>query len=135
MLNDLNVQIVLFRGMQSKRIARLEHQLSVNIHNTQHRIWTGVTKDLSFLRHILNEVNLMKFKVILRCRLKSKPFHATFLYNSQCIQIRLKKRSIIHSVELHPVQSYQYINKSGRQDFVENVHIRRIVLNYMARLL
>lgn len=50
--------------MQSKRIARLEHQLSMNINATQNRIWTGVTKDLSFLRRILNEVNLLKFEVI-----------------------------------------------------------------------
>lgn len=52
-----------FRGMQGKRIAKLEHQLSVNIHNTQHRIWSEVTKDLNYLRHVLNEVNFMKFKV------------------------------------------------------------------------
>ncbi|XP_037032473.1 open rectifier potassium channel protein 1-like isoform X1 [Bradysia coprophila] len=49
------------KGLQSKRIARLEHQLSMNIKETQNRIWSGVTKDLSFLRSILNEVNLMKF--------------------------------------------------------------------------
>lgn len=50
--------------MTSKRIARLEHQLSENIKATQNRIWTGVTKDVSFLRRILNEVHMMKFKVI-----------------------------------------------------------------------
>lgn len=51
--------------MQSKRIARLEHQLSMNIKETQHRIVTEVAKDVNFLRRILNEANLMKFKVIL----------------------------------------------------------------------
>lgn len=53
------------RGLQSKRIARLEHQLSMNIKETQHRIVTEVAKDMSFLRRILNEANLMKFTVIL----------------------------------------------------------------------
>lgn len=59
----LNTQF-LIRGLQSKRIARLEHQLSVNIKATHNKIWTGVTKDLSFLRRILNEVNLMNLQVI-----------------------------------------------------------------------
>ncbi|KAJ6645513.1 Open rectifier potassium channel protein 1 [Pseudolycoriella hygida] len=52
------------KGMQSKRIARLEHQLSVNIKTTQHRIWEEVRKDLSFLRRLLNEINLMKFQPV-----------------------------------------------------------------------
>lgn len=51
------------RGMRSKRIARLEHQLSENIKTTQHRIWNGVTKDVGYLRRILNELYLIKFKV------------------------------------------------------------------------
>ncbi|XP_037038523.1 open rectifier potassium channel protein 1-like [Bradysia coprophila] len=52
------------KGLQSKRIARLEHQLSENLKATQSRIWSGVTKDVSFLRRILNEVNLMKVKPV-----------------------------------------------------------------------
>lgn len=51
--------------MRSKRVARLEHQLSENIKATQNRIWQGVTKDVGYLRRILNEVYLMKFKVSL----------------------------------------------------------------------
>lgn len=55
------------RGMYSKRIARLEHQLSMNIKETQHRVWSEVTKDVNYLRRILNEANMMKFEVILPC--------------------------------------------------------------------
>lgn len=52
-----------FRGLKSKHITRLEHQLSENIRSTQNRIWNGVQKDVSYLRRILNEVYMMKFKV------------------------------------------------------------------------
>lgn len=55
--------LIFCRGMRSKRIARLEHQLSENIKTTQNRIWQGVTKDVGYLRRILNEVYMMKFKV------------------------------------------------------------------------
>lgn len=51
------------RGMQHKKIARLEHQLSENIKLTQQRIWSGVTKDVSYLRRIFNEIYMLKFKV------------------------------------------------------------------------
>lgn len=51
------------RGMRSKRIARLEQQLSDNIKLTHNRIWNGVTKDVGYLRRILNEIYLMKFRV------------------------------------------------------------------------
>lgn len=49
--------------MQHKKIARLEHQLSENIKLTQARIWSGVTKDVSYLRRIFNEIYMLKFKV------------------------------------------------------------------------
>lgn len=51
------------RGMRSKRIARLEQQLSDNIKVTHQKIWSGVTKDVGYLRRILNEIYLMKFRV------------------------------------------------------------------------
>lgn len=51
-----------FSGMRSKRILRLEQQLSDNIRLTHNRIWGGVTKDVSYLRRILNEVQMMKLK-------------------------------------------------------------------------
>lgn len=49
--------------MRSKQITRLEHQLSENIKLTQQRIWTGVTRDVSYLRKIFNEIYIMRFKV------------------------------------------------------------------------
>lgn len=51
------------RGMRSKRIARLENQLAENIKLTHQRIWHGVGKDVGYLRKILNEVYLMRFRV------------------------------------------------------------------------
>lgn len=51
------------RGLRSKHLTRLEKQLSDNIKSTQSRIWQGVTKDVSYLRRILNEVYMMKFRV------------------------------------------------------------------------
>lgn len=51
------------RGMQSKKIARLEQQLMDNLKLTHNRLWNGVSKDVSYLRRILNEVNIMRFRV------------------------------------------------------------------------
>lgn len=53
-------------GMRSKRIARLESQLAENLKLTHQRIWHGVAKDVGFLRRILNEIHLMRFKVRFR---------------------------------------------------------------------
>ncbi|XP_031638727.1 open rectifier potassium channel protein 1 [Contarinia nasturtii] len=50
------------KGLRSKKILRLESQLAENIRSTQTRIWNGVTKDVSYLRRILNEVYMMRFK-------------------------------------------------------------------------
>lgn len=58
-----NINCIFCRGLQSKHITRIEHQLAENIKSTQNRIWNGVTKDVSYLRRILNEVYMMKFKV------------------------------------------------------------------------
>jgi hypothetical protein len=51
------------RGLRSKRIKRIEHNLAINIKQTQRKIWQGVTKDVGYLRQILNEVYFLKFKV------------------------------------------------------------------------
>lgn len=56
--------IIFCRGMQHKKIVRLEHQLSQNIKATQNRIWSGVQKDVGYLRRIINESYIMRFKVI-----------------------------------------------------------------------
>ncbi|XP_017480163.1 PREDICTED: open rectifier potassium channel protein 1 [Rhagoletis zephyria] len=52
------------RGLQSKKLRRLEQQLSTNIKTTQNRIWTGVTKDVGHLRRILNELYIMRVKPV-----------------------------------------------------------------------
>lgn len=51
------------RGMQSKRISRFEKQLAENIKLTHNRIWSGVSKDVGYLRRILNEVYIMRVRV------------------------------------------------------------------------
>jgi len=51
------------RGLQSKKLAYLEQQLSSNLKATQNRIWTGVTKDVGYLRRMLNELYILKVKV------------------------------------------------------------------------
>lgn len=51
------------KGMQSKRMARLEQQLSDNIMSTHTRIWSGVLKDVGYLRRIMNEVHILKAEV------------------------------------------------------------------------
>jgi hypothetical protein len=62
-LNDLELHHFLYRGLRSKRIKRIEHNLAINIKETQKKIWHGVTKDVGYLRKILNEVYFLKFKV------------------------------------------------------------------------
>ncbi|XP_075155041.1 open rectifier K[+] channel 1 [Haematobia irritans] len=60
----LMIMTFITRGLQSKKLARLEQQLSSNIKATQHRIWSGVTKDVGYLRRILNELYILKFKPV-----------------------------------------------------------------------
>ncbi|XP_055903223.1 open rectifier potassium channel protein 1 isoform X2 [Eupeodes corollae] len=52
------------KGLRSKKLAMLEYQLSENIKATQNRIWSGVTKDVGYLRRILNELYIIKFKPV-----------------------------------------------------------------------
>lgn len=49
--------------MKSKRVAKWEHKISQNIKATEHLVRQEVSKDLNFLRRLLNEVNFMKVKV------------------------------------------------------------------------
>lgn len=53
----------LHRGLRSKKIKRIEHNLAINIKETQKKIWNGVQKDVGYIRKILNEVYFLKFKV------------------------------------------------------------------------
>lgn len=49
--------------MKSKRVAEWEHKISQNIKATEDLVRHEVSKDLNFLRTLLNEVNFMKVKV------------------------------------------------------------------------
>lgn len=51
------------RGMQHKKIRRFEEQLADNIKMTHNRIWHGVSKDVGYLRRILNEIYIMRVRV------------------------------------------------------------------------
>lgn len=53
--------------MKSKRVANWEHKISKNIRATEHLVRQEVSKDLNFLRRLLNEVNFMKVKVSQIC--------------------------------------------------------------------
>lgn len=53
----------LTQGLKSKRVKMLEHLVAQNIKETQSKIWHGVTKDVGYLRKLLNEVYMMRFKV------------------------------------------------------------------------
>lgn len=51
------------RGMQSKKVRQFEKQLAENIKLTHNRIWSGVSKDVGYLRRILNEIYIMRVRV------------------------------------------------------------------------
>ncbi|ETN61137.1 hypothetical protein AND_007214 [Anopheles darlingi] len=52
------------KGISHKKVQQLEKVLATNLKETQHRVWNGVTKDISYLRKILNEVYMLKFKPV-----------------------------------------------------------------------
>uniref|UniRef100_A0A182QZ56 Potassium channel domain-containing protein n=1 Tax=Anopheles farauti TaxID=69004 RepID=A0A182QZ56_9DIPT len=52
------------KGISHKKIQELEKIVASNLKETQHRVWNGVTKDISYLRKILNEVYMLKFKPV-----------------------------------------------------------------------
>ncbi|XP_058129094.1 open rectifier potassium channel protein 1 [Anopheles ziemanni] len=52
------------KGISHKKIQNLEKLVASNLKETQHRVWSGVTKDISYLRKILNEVYMLKFKPV-----------------------------------------------------------------------
>uniref|UniRef100_A0A182K6H6 Potassium channel domain-containing protein n=1 Tax=Anopheles christyi TaxID=43041 RepID=A0A182K6H6_9DIPT len=52
------------KGISHKKIQQLEKLVACNLKETQHRVWNGVTKDISYLRKILNEVYMLKFKPV-----------------------------------------------------------------------
>lgn len=55
--------LLIYRAMKCKRVAKWEHVISQNIKATEHLVRQEVSKDLNFLRRLLNEVNFMKVQV------------------------------------------------------------------------
>lgn len=53
----------LTRGLRSKKITRLEKIVKQNIKNTHEKIWRGFSKDIGYLRRLMNELYMAKFKV------------------------------------------------------------------------
>lgn len=53
----------LTRGLRSKKVRRLEKIVKKNIKDTQAKIWGGFTKDIGYLRRLMNELYMAKFKV------------------------------------------------------------------------
>lgn len=51
------------RAMQSKKVARLEHKLATNIRQTHSKLWNSFTRDVSYLRHVINEMYVLTLKV------------------------------------------------------------------------
>ncbi|XP_046422170.1 open rectifier potassium channel protein 1 [Neodiprion fabricii] len=60
------------RGMRSKRIARIEHKLAMNLKHTQSKIWNEVNKDVNYLRRVFNEIYMMKLKPVYRDEYQSE---------------------------------------------------------------
>lgn len=50
-------------AMRSKRVARLERKLAINIKHTHSKLWSSLARDVSYLRRVLNEMYVMKLKV------------------------------------------------------------------------
>ncbi|KAL7032741.1 hypothetical protein ACKWTF_007390 [Chironomus riparius] len=58
----------LIKGLRSKKVKRIEHNLAINIKETQKKIWSGVQRDVGYIRKILNEVYFLKFKPVYKDR-------------------------------------------------------------------
>ncbi|XP_055695538.1 open rectifier potassium channel protein 1 [Lutzomyia longipalpis] len=54
----------LVKAYQSRRVKQLEHKLALSLKETQSRVWNGVTKDIGFLRKMLNELHMLNFKPV-----------------------------------------------------------------------
>jgi hypothetical protein len=50
-------------AMRSKKVARLEHKLASNIKQTHSKLWSTLTRDVNYLRRVLNEMYVMTIKV------------------------------------------------------------------------
>ena len=53
------------RAMRSKQINKLERKVAHTLRQTQSKIWNEFVQDIHYLRRVLNELYLIKVKVIL----------------------------------------------------------------------
>ena len=49
--------------LRSKKVEHIERKLANNIKHTQSKLWSTVTREVNYLRHILNEVYVMTLEV------------------------------------------------------------------------
>ena len=49
--------------LRSEKVARIERKLAKNIKQTQSKLWSTLTRDVNYLRRILNEMYVMTLKV------------------------------------------------------------------------
>lgn len=52
------------RGLRSKKVHRIEHKLANTIKQTRSKIWHEFVHDVTHVRRLLNEMYLLKVKVI-----------------------------------------------------------------------
>lgn len=61
------------RALRSSRIRRLEHHMAKRFKSTHAKLWQNASRDIRYLRRVLNELYMLKFKVRLQnqnqCRL------------------------------------------------------------------
>jgi hypothetical protein len=50
-------------AMRSKKMARIERKLASNIKHTHSKLWSTFTRDVNYLRRVLNEMYVMTLKV------------------------------------------------------------------------
>ena len=53
------------RAYRSKRLYQIEKKLTKTLKQTQSRIWGEFMEDITYVRRVLNEMYLLKVKVIL----------------------------------------------------------------------
>ncbi|XP_023702883.1 open rectifier potassium channel protein 1 isoform X2 [Cryptotermes secundus] len=52
------------RAMRSKKVAQLERKLATNLRQTHSKLWNTFTRDVSYLRHVINEMYVLTLKPI-----------------------------------------------------------------------
>jgi hypothetical protein len=56
------------RAMRCQQMSKIEQKLSQNLKMTQSKVWNEFMKDITYVRRMLNEMYLIKFRVRKRLR-------------------------------------------------------------------